>query len=104
MWPFTREKLVVPQPEDCLPGRTEPMPLPEREGGERVLHCWDQLIPMQQTSYAFLIQMKHGRRQPLRSRLSANAQRSQSSLASERSDYPPDRHCAGRRRRIPSAE
>ena len=30
MWPFTREKLVVPQPEDCLPGRTEPMPLPER--------------------------------------------------------------------------
>jgi len=56
--------------------------LPEREGGKRVLHCWDQLIPMQQTSYAFLIQMKHGRRQPLRSRLSANAQRSQSFLAS----------------------
>jgi peptide-methionine (S)-S-oxide reductase len=30
MWPFTHEKLVVPQPEDCLPGRTEPMPVPER--------------------------------------------------------------------------
>ena len=30
MWPFTRENLVVPKPEDCLPGRTEPMPLPER--------------------------------------------------------------------------
>jgi len=25
-----REKLVVPPPEDCLPGRDEPMPLPER--------------------------------------------------------------------------
>jgi peptide-methionine (S)-S-oxide reductase len=30
MWPFTREKLVVPEPGDCLPGRTEPMPVPER--------------------------------------------------------------------------
>jgi peptide-methionine (S)-S-oxide reductase len=30
MWPFTREKLVVPRPEDCLPGRTEPMLVPER--------------------------------------------------------------------------
>jgi peptide-methionine (S)-S-oxide reductase len=30
MWPFTREKLVVPEPDDCLPGRTEPMPVPER--------------------------------------------------------------------------
>ena len=29
MWPFMREKLVVPKPEDCLPGRAEPMPLPE---------------------------------------------------------------------------
>jgi len=28
MWPFTREKLVVPAPEDCLPGRAEPMPVP----------------------------------------------------------------------------
>ena len=30
MWPFMRDKLVVPNPEDCLPGRTEPMPVPER--------------------------------------------------------------------------
>jgi peptide-methionine (S)-S-oxide reductase len=30
MWPFTREKLVVPEPDDCLPGRIEPMPVPER--------------------------------------------------------------------------
>jgi peptide-methionine (S)-S-oxide reductase len=29
MWPFTAAKLVVPQPEDCLPGRTVPMPVPE---------------------------------------------------------------------------
>ncbi len=30
MWPFMREKLVVPRPEDCLPGRSQPMPLPEQ--------------------------------------------------------------------------
>jgi len=30
MWPFTREKLVIPAPEDCLPGRAEPMPVPAR--------------------------------------------------------------------------
>ena len=30
MWPFMREKLVVPRPEDCLPGREQPMPLPEQ--------------------------------------------------------------------------
>jgi len=30
MWPFMREKLVVPRPEDCLPGRNQPMPVPER--------------------------------------------------------------------------
>ena len=30
MWPFTRERLVVPEPGDCLPGRTEPMPIPEQ--------------------------------------------------------------------------
>ena len=30
MWPFMREKLVVPRPEDCLPGRNEPMPVPEQ--------------------------------------------------------------------------
>jgi peptide-methionine (S)-S-oxide reductase len=30
MWPFMREKLVVPAPEECLPGRTQPMPVPER--------------------------------------------------------------------------
>jgi peptide-methionine (S)-S-oxide reductase len=30
MWPFTRDKLVVPRPEDCLRGRSEPMPVPER--------------------------------------------------------------------------
>ena len=30
MWPFMRDKLAVPQPEDCLPGRSQPMPLPER--------------------------------------------------------------------------
>jgi peptide-methionine (S)-S-oxide reductase len=29
MWPFSREKLVVPSPAECLPGRTEPMPLPD---------------------------------------------------------------------------
>src|SRR6516164_6134881 len=30
MWPFTREKLVVPAPAECLPGRTQQMPVPER--------------------------------------------------------------------------
>jgi peptide-methionine (S)-S-oxide reductase len=30
MWPFTRDKLVVPGPGECLPGRTEVMPVPER--------------------------------------------------------------------------
>ncbi|MBV9378686.1 MAG: peptide-methionine (S)-S-oxide reductase MsrA [Alphaproteobacteria bacterium] len=30
MWPFMREKLAVPRPEDCLPGRNQPMPVPER--------------------------------------------------------------------------
>ncbi len=30
MWPFMREKLVVPSPAECLPGRAEPMPLPEQ--------------------------------------------------------------------------
>ncbi len=30
MWPFMRDKLVVPRPEDCLPGRTEPMKVPQR--------------------------------------------------------------------------
>ena len=30
MWPFMRDKLAVPQPEDCLPGRGQPMPLPEQ--------------------------------------------------------------------------
>ena len=30
MWPFTREKLSVPAPAECLPGRPEPMPVPER--------------------------------------------------------------------------
>jgi peptide-methionine (S)-S-oxide reductase len=30
MWPFMREKLVVPPPAECLPGRAEPMPVPER--------------------------------------------------------------------------
>ena len=30
MWPFMREKLAVPRPEDCLPGRSQPMPIPER--------------------------------------------------------------------------
>ena len=30
MWPFMREKLVIPQPAECLPGRAEPMPVPER--------------------------------------------------------------------------
>jgi peptide-methionine (S)-S-oxide reductase len=29
MWPFMRDKLAVPRPEDCLPGRRQPMPLPE---------------------------------------------------------------------------
>jgi peptide-methionine (S)-S-oxide reductase len=30
MWPFMREKLAVPRPEDCLPGRSQPMLIPER--------------------------------------------------------------------------
>jgi len=30
MWPFMRDKLVIPSPEDCLPGRADPMPVPER--------------------------------------------------------------------------
>lgn len=30
MWPFMRDKLVVPDPEDCLPGRAQPMPVLER--------------------------------------------------------------------------
>ena len=30
MWPFMRDKLVDPTPEDCLPGRADPMPVPER--------------------------------------------------------------------------
>jgi len=30
MWPFTRDKLVVPAPGECLPGRSEGMPVPER--------------------------------------------------------------------------
>ena len=30
MWPFMRDKLAVPRPEDCLPGREQPMPLPEQ--------------------------------------------------------------------------
>jgi peptide-methionine (S)-S-oxide reductase len=30
MWPFMREKLIVPEAGNCLPGRTEPMPVPER--------------------------------------------------------------------------
>jgi peptide-methionine (S)-S-oxide reductase len=30
MWPFVREKLVIPAAEDCLAGRSDPMPIPER--------------------------------------------------------------------------
>ena len=30
MWPSMRNKLVIPRPEDCLPGRSEPMPVPDR--------------------------------------------------------------------------
>jgi peptide-methionine (S)-S-oxide reductase len=30
MWPFTGAKLVMPRPEDCLPGRDTPMLVPER--------------------------------------------------------------------------
>src|SRR5882724_10809913 len=30
MWPFTRDKLVVPGPAECLPGRAIMMPVPER--------------------------------------------------------------------------
>jgi peptide-methionine (S)-S-oxide reductase len=30
MWPFMRGKLVVPGPDECLPGRAEPMPVPKR--------------------------------------------------------------------------
>src|SRR5207302_4258986 len=29
MWPFTRDKLVVPGPAECLPGRAVMMPVPE---------------------------------------------------------------------------
>src|ERR1700738_1365971 len=30
MWPFMRDKLVVPGPAECLPGRVVMMPVPER--------------------------------------------------------------------------
>ncbi len=30
MWPLMRDKLVVPQPQECLPGRAERMKVPER--------------------------------------------------------------------------
>ena len=30
MWRFMRDKLVVPEPKDCLPGRAVAMPVPER--------------------------------------------------------------------------
>ena len=30
MWSFMRDKLVVPGPAECLPGRAEEMPVPER--------------------------------------------------------------------------
>jgi peptide-methionine (S)-S-oxide reductase len=30
MWPFAREKLTVPPPSECLPGRAGAMPVPER--------------------------------------------------------------------------
>jgi peptide-methionine (S)-S-oxide reductase len=29
MWPFMRDKLVIPKAEDCLPGRTQAMPVKE---------------------------------------------------------------------------
>ena len=31
MWSLRRDKRVIPAPEDCLPGRAEAMPLPERD-------------------------------------------------------------------------
>ncbi|MGH7117080.1 MAG: peptide-methionine (S)-S-oxide reductase MsrA [Stellaceae bacterium] len=30
MWPFMRDKLAVPRPEECLPGRSAAMTMPER--------------------------------------------------------------------------
>ena len=30
MWPFSRDKLTIPSPEECLPGRADPMPVPDR--------------------------------------------------------------------------
>jgi peptide-methionine (S)-S-oxide reductase len=30
MWPFMRDKLIVPKPGECLPGRTEAMLVPEQ--------------------------------------------------------------------------
>jgi peptide-methionine (S)-S-oxide reductase len=30
MWPFSRDKLTIPSPEECLPGRAEPIPIPDR--------------------------------------------------------------------------
>lgn len=30
MWRFGHDKLAIPRAEDCLPGRAEPMPVPER--------------------------------------------------------------------------
>jgi peptide-methionine (S)-S-oxide reductase len=30
MWRFMRDKLAVPEPKDCLPGRAQAMPVPER--------------------------------------------------------------------------
>jgi peptide-methionine (S)-S-oxide reductase len=30
MWPFMRDKLIIPRPEDCLPGRSRPITVPGR--------------------------------------------------------------------------
>jgi peptide-methionine (S)-S-oxide reductase len=30
MWPFVRDKLIIPAPAECLAGRTESMPIPDR--------------------------------------------------------------------------
>jgi peptide-methionine (S)-S-oxide reductase len=51
MWPFMREKLVVPPPAECLPGRAESMPVPERHFVNRQLLAGPYPEGMQQAVF-----------------------------------------------------
>jgi peptide-methionine (S)-S-oxide reductase len=46
MWPFTAAKLVVPRPEDCLPGRQAAMPAPEQHfvNGHRLVGGYPEAL------------------------------------------------------------